>query len=113
MRHRETPFAAAVPDHVQANQEQNHNDVQEPLDGLQVRIVARCGSRRVFFVLWLDDRFGRIADAGRQADLADDVTPFADAARALRRDPSVEVANGLDPATLDGVRAWCTAGSRG
>ena len=46
-----------------------------------------------------------------KADLCADPTPFVEAARALRRDLVVEIASGLDPATLDGVRAWCAAGS--
>jgi ribosome biogenesis GTPase len=46
-----------------------------------------------------------------KADLVDDVGPFLDAARDLGRELPVEVASGLDPASLDGVRAWCGAGS--
>ena len=46
-----------------------------------------------------------------KADLVDDVGPYLDAARALGRELPVEVASGLDASTLDGVRAWCGAGS--
>jgi len=46
-----------------------------------------------------------------KADLCDDVAPYEAAARALRRDLAVEVASGLDAATLAGVRTWCTPGA--
>ncbi len=45
-----------------------------------------------------------------KSDLADDVGPFVDTVRALKRDVPVEVVNARDPATLEGVRAWCRAG---
>lgn len=46
-----------------------------------------------------------------KADLCDDPAVFVTAARALRRDLVVELANGLDAETLAGVRAWCTPGA--
>lgn len=46
-----------------------------------------------------------------KADLCDDAAPFFEAARALRRDLVVELANGLDPETLAGVQAWCAPGA--
>ncbi|MEE4301194.1 MAG: ribosome small subunit-dependent GTPase A [Pseudomonadales bacterium] len=46
-----------------------------------------------------------------KADLCEDAEAFVAAARSLRRDLVVEIANGLDPETLAGVRAWCTPGA--
>ena len=46
-----------------------------------------------------------------KADLVDDVSPWVDAVRALSASLAVEVASGLDPSSLDGLRAWCRSGS--
>jgi ribosome biogenesis GTPase len=45
-----------------------------------------------------------------KADLAADAEHYRDAALAVRRGLCVEVVNACDPATLDGLRAWCHAG---
>ncbi|MGE0625519.1 MAG: ribosome small subunit-dependent GTPase A [Pseudomonadales bacterium] len=45
-----------------------------------------------------------------KADLAEDPDSFRTAAEALGRDLVVEIVNALDPASLDGLRAWCGRG---
>lgn len=45
-----------------------------------------------------------------KADLAADVTSFVDTVRRLKRDVAVEAVDARDPASLDGVRAWCVPG---
>ena len=45
-----------------------------------------------------------------KADQTEDPESYRNQAQRLRRDVAVEVVNALDPATLGGVRAWCTRG---
>jgi ribosome biogenesis GTPase len=45
-----------------------------------------------------------------KADLAGHPGVFVDAVRTLKRDLPVELVNATDPATLEGVRAWCRPG---
>lgn len=45
-----------------------------------------------------------------KSDLAEDTRQFVSRVRALKRDLAVEAVDARDPATLTGVRAWCTPG---
>jgi len=79
-------------------------------------LVSACN--REFNVARLERYLAITHEAGAQpvvvltkADEAEDPWVYADQVRALDAALPVEVVNGLDPGTLDGVRAWCAAGT--
>ncbi|HTK97838.1 MAG TPA: ribosome small subunit-dependent GTPase A [Pseudomonadales bacterium] len=45
-----------------------------------------------------------------KADLCDSVDAYVGAVRALHKNLAIECINALDPAAIDGVRAWCLPG---
>src|SRR5262245_20336218 len=78
-------------------------------------IVASCNAD--FNVSRLERYLALALDTGTtpvivltKADQTDDAQAFRERAERTRRGVAVEVVNALDPATLDGVRAWCTRG---
>jgi ribosome biogenesis GTPase len=78
-------------------------------------VVTSCNadfnpSRLERYVAWTIDAGIEPVVVITKADLADDADRYRDAARAVRRGLCIEVVNACDPATLDGLRAWCGAG---
>jgi ribosome biogenesis GTPase len=78
-------------------------------------IVASCNAD--FNASRLERYLALALDAGTtpvivltKADQTDDAEWFRAQAERTRRGTAVEVVNALDPATLDGVRTWCTRG---
>jgi len=78
-------------------------------------VVTSCNadfnpSRLERYLAWAIDAGVEPVVVITKADLAADSERYRDAALAVRRGLCIEVVNACDPATLDGLRAWCQAG---